>query len=112
MWRRVAEAALVPVLILLWSAMPGCSSTPDEGAAPEAAEAKKEAGLFEAVPEQGKGGNFGRETDPDQLFIQLDRQLRNVPRPQHQLGRGDQDAADSESLRGRQLRPGGSRDRG
>lgn len=81
MWRRVAEAAWVPVLILLWSAIPGCSSAPDAEAAPEAADAKKEAGLFEAVPEQGKGDNFGRETNPDQLFIQLDRQLRNARDP-------------------------------
>jgi len=82
MWIRVPEAARALLLILLWSAVSGCSSTSESEGAPEATGGEKnEPGIFEAVPSQGPGGNMGRESDPDQLFIQLDRQLRNSRDP-------------------------------
>lgn len=80
MFGRVPEVIWVLVAVLLWTAAPGCSSTPEAEAPPEADQPKPPR-MREAVPEQGPGANFGRETDPDQLFIQLDRQLRNSRDP-------------------------------
>jgi hypothetical protein len=72
-----ARRAVAPALVLA-ALLAGCSSTGEETAPPDPADPPR---FRVATQDPGAGTNFGRETDPDRLFIQLDRQLRNARDP-------------------------------
>ncbi|MBN2491435.1 MAG: HEAT repeat domain-containing protein [Planctomycetes bacterium] len=76
--RRAARRADVPALVLA-ALLAGCSSPPAE--APPPAEVADPPRFRVGTEEPGAAMNFGRETDPVQLFVQLDRQLRNARDP-------------------------------